>query len=371
MSSITITELAERCGVAVSTVSRAMNERTGISPRTRERILQVARETGYVPNAAAKNLKISSTRTVAVVFQGWTSELSNHILGVVRDQLADAGLDLHPVHVSDQDANTATIIRLTTERRLAGLVFLGRFGNKLVPDDPSLADYLAGVGIPVVFCTAMGLLDGAPSVSVDDKSGAAELTRHLLAPGHRRIAFGPASAGFSLESDHAWALRYQGYRDALAHAGIAPEDGWLIPSADPEDIYTMDNGYASVHAWLAGGEVPHGVTAIVTTCDAAALGALRAAHDRGLTVPGDVSVTGFDGLDFGRYCVPSVTTVVQPTEEIARETSRYLVRAITEGRQEFSPLSIRGELLVGESTAAVPAPPDANRRARTRPGGLP
>lgn len=150
MSSITITELAERCGVAVSTVSRAMNERTGISPRTRERILQVARETGYVPNAAAKNLKISSTRTVAVVFQGWTSELSNHILGVVRDQLADAGLDLHPVHVSDQDANTATIIRLTTERRLAGLVFLGRFGNKLVPDDPSLADYLAGVGIPVV-----------------------------------------------------------------------------------------------------------------------------------------------------------------------------------------------------------------------------
>lgn len=105
-----------------SAFSRAMNERTGISPRTRERILQVARETGYVPSAAAKNL-ISSTRTVAVVFQGWTSELSNHILGVVRDQLADAGLDLHPVHVSDQDANTATIIRLTTERRLAGLVF--------------------------------------------------------------------------------------------------------------------------------------------------------------------------------------------------------------------------------------------------------
>lgn len=196
MSSITITELAERCGVAVSTVSRAMNERTGISPRTRERILQVARETGYVPNAAAKNLKISSTRTVAVVFQGWTSELSNHILGVVRDQLADAGLDLHPVHVSDQDANTATIIRLTTERRLAGLVFLGRFGNKLVPDDPSLADYLAGVGIPVVFCTAMGLLDGAPSVSVDDKSGAAELhpppagprpPPHRLRPGQRGI----------------------------------------------------------------------------------------------------------------------------------------------------------------------------------------
>ena len=358
MSSITITELAERCGVAVSTVSRAMNDRSGISARTRERILQVARETGYVPNAAAKNLKISSTRTVAVVFQGWTSELSNHVLDAIRGHLTAADLDVHPVHVSDQDANTATIVRLVTERRLAGLVFLGRFGDKTLPDDPSLARYLAGVGIPVAFCTAKGLpgdVDGGPSVSVDDREGAAELTRHLLRLGHRRIAFGPATAGFPLESDHAWALRYQGYRDALAEAGIAPEGGWLVPSADPDDIYTMGNGYDSVSAWLTDGRAPDGVTAIVTPCDAAGLGAMRAARDHGVAVPGDLSVTGFDGLDFARYCVPSLTTVVQPTEEIARETSRFLVRAVTEGTRAFSPLSIRGELLVGESTGAVRA----------------
>ena len=90
-------------------------------------------------------------------------------------------------------------------------------------------------------------------------------------------------------------------------------------------------------------------------CDAAGLGAMRAARDHGVAVPGDLSVTGFDGLDFARYCVPSLTTVVQPTEEIARETSRFLVRAVTEGTRAFSPLSIRGELLVGESTGAVRA----------------
>ena len=363
MSGITITELAERCGVAVSTVSRAMNDRSGISARTRERILQVARETGYVPNTAAKNLKISSTGTVAVVFQGWTSELLNHVLDTVRDQLTEAGLDLYSVHVSDHDANTATIVRLVTERRLAGLVFLGRFGDKTLPDDPALRDYLAGVGIPVVFCTTRGLTDDAdayPSISVDDRAGAAELTRHLLSLGHRRIAFGPATAGFPLESNHVWALRYRGYRDALSHAGIVPEDGWLIPSTDPDDIYTMANGYHSVSEWLVDGAAPRGVTAIVTSCDAAGLGAMRAARDAGLRVPDDISVTGFDGLDFARYSTPSLTTVVQPTAEIARETSRYLVRAITENARDFVPPSIRGSLLVGESTATIPAPPGAD-----------
>lgn len=357
MSAITITELAELCGVAVSTVSRAMNNRAGISPQTRDRILEIARRTGYVPNTAAKNLKISSTRSVAVVMQGWTSELLTRILDSIRDHLADARLDVYPVHVTDREASTATITRLMTERRLAGLVFLGRYGDRSLPQDSGFAEYLADVDVPVIFCTTKGLdveAGNHASVSVDDRSGAFELTKHLLDLGHRGIAFGPVSAGFSLESDHAWALRYQGYRDALIQAGIAPDPNWLIPSADPIEIYTMANGYNSIHTWLGHSAAPGRVTAIVTTCDAAGLGAMRAAHDRGLSVPGDISVTGFDGLEFGRYCVPSLTTVVQPTEEIANQTSRFLIQAITGKTQALSPLSIRGELLVSESTAPAP-----------------
>lgn len=335
-----------------------MNDRAGINPKTRQRILEMARETGYIPNTAAKNLKISSTRTVAVIMQGTTSALLNQVLDAIQSHLSQAGLDVYPVHVMDQDADLETIVRLMSERRLAGLVFLGRYGEKTAPEDARIRDYLDSMELPVIFCTTKepsGNAPHNPSISVDDQLGARRLTRHLLDLGHRRIAFGPASPNEPLESDHAWALRYQGYRQALLDAEVTPQPDWLIPSGDPDDIYTMENAYNSVDQWLrrSGGRPP--VTAIVASCDATGIGTIRALHDHGLSVPGDVSVTGFDGLDFGRFSVPTLTTVVQPTAEIALETSQVLIAALSD--QSPGPLRrwISGHLLVGESTAPIQA----------------
>lgn len=354
MSRITIKELAEACGVAVSTVSRAMNDRSDVNPATKERILATAKELGYVPNASARSLKIASTKAIAVIIQGDTSELLVRLLGELEAQLALSGYDAFLSHVSDRKAQASTVEQIVSERKFSGVIFLGRYGDTASKDAASLSRRLAAINVPIVFCTTADF-SGSPSlhssVSVDDFGGAAELTRYLLGQGHRRIAFATMIQDSSPTSGHAWAQRYSGYRSALEDAGISHDPLLEIPAVDPTQLYSMTNGYESVKSWLSQGAPKF--TAIVSSCDAVALGASRALQEGGIRIPEDCSLTGFDGLGFARFAVPSLTTVLQPLDNIAAATSRVLLAAIGEPRHATEQVWIRGEMLLGESTGPV------------------
>ncbi len=350
MAGITIKELAERCGVAVSTVSRAMNDRSDVNPATRARILAAAREYGYVPNTSARSLKISSTRAIAVIIQGETSPLLVQVLGLLETTLGEQGYDVMLSHISDRSAHAGTVERIVYERKFGGVIFLGRYGDRARGNAPELSRSLARIEVPLVFCTTADF-SGSPSlhssVSVDDYSGSYELTRRLLDLGHRRIAFG--GGGGEYDRQHAWALRFSGYRSALEDAGLEVDPSLVIPSVSPDQLYTMANGHESTRAWLAAG--PPDFTAIMGMCDAVAIGIGRALHEAGLGVPADCSLTGFDGLDIARYCIPSLTTVRQPLEDIARATARVLLSAVSQPGHATEQLWIRGELVEAESTA--------------------
>lgn len=348
-SQITITELAEICGVAVSTVSRAMNDRSDVSPRTRDRILAAAAEQGYVPNISARSLKITSAKLIAAIIQGETSPLLLELSGLLESQLAEHGYGLVLAQVAKGSAHAETVARIVNERKYAGVIFLGRYGDEDHGEGPDLGRSLGRIGVPMVFCTTADF-SGVPwthsSVSVDDKAGGYELTSQLLALGHRRIAF--VSECEPADGQHVWALRLAGYRQALVESGVADEAGLVLPAALPSANYSMANGYESVRQHLATQGLTF--TALVAICDSVAVGAIRALREAGFQVPADCAVTGFDDLDIARYTTPSLTTIAQPLAEIAATTARVLLLAIEKPGLAPEQIWIRGRLIEREST---------------------
>lgn len=353
MPEMTIKELARICGVAVSTVSRAMNDRSDVNPETRARIRAAAEQYGYVPNSSARRLKIGTTKTISVFIQGEFGQLLVEVLQQLELAFAQAGYDTTISHVADPEhANAGTVERIVREGKFGGVVFLGRYGSADREASAQLSRRLAEIDVPMVFCTTPDYSGTAAlhsSVSVDDHAGARELTAHLAALGHRRIAF--VGAGAEPDREHAWALRLAGYRVGLKDAGIAPDDALVVVSAVEEQAYTMRNGYESVSRWLT--TAPKDVTALVAVCDAAAIGASRALSEAGLSVPADVSLVGFDGLDIANYFVPRLTTIVQPVPEIAQSTARVLLATMDEPGRAIEQVWIRGRLVPGDSVRAL------------------
>lgn len=359
MAEMTIKELARICGVAVSTVSRAMNDRSDVNPATRARIRAAAERYGYVPNASARRLKIGTTRTITVIIQGEFGQLLIEVLEHLEQAFADAGYDMTMSHIADQHAHAATVERIVREGKYGGVVFLGRYGSADREASAALSRRLAEIDVPMVFCTTpdySGSVALHSSISVDDHSGARDLVTHLIERGHRRIGF--IGAGDEHDREHAWALRLAGYRAGLEAAGIRYDPELVIASAAPDQIYTMVNGYASTRRWLAdGAAVDAGATALFAVCDAAAIGAARALSESGLRVPDDISLVGFDGLDIAEYYVPRLTTVVQPVAELAQSTARVLMSTMDDPGRALEQVWIRGRLVPGESvkTLAVSA----------------
>jgi len=359
VAEMTIKELARICGVAVSTVSRAMNDRADVNPATRARIRAAAERHGYVPNASARRLKIGTTRTITVIIQGEFGQLLIEVLEHLEAAFARAGYDMTMSHIADQNAHAATVERIVREGKYGGVVFLGRYGSADREEAAVLSRRLAEIDVPMVFCTTpdySGSVALHSSISVDDHGGARDLTTHLASHGHRRIAF--LGAGAEPDREHAWALRLAGYRAGLEAAGIPFDPSLVIGSAEPDQIYTMVNGYASTKRWLSeagtsiGGEADD-VTAVLAVCDAAAIGAARALSEAGLRVPDDVSLVGFDGLDIAAYYVPRLTTVVQPVAELAQSTARVLMSTMDEPERAIEQVWIRGRLQSGESVKTL------------------
>ncbi len=359
MAEMTIKELARICGVAVSTVSRAMNDRSDVNPTTRARIRAAAERYGYVPNASARRLKIGTTRTITVIIQGEFGQLLIEVLEHLEQAFADAGYDMTMSHIADQHAHAATVERIVREGKYGGVVFLGRYGSADREASAALSRRLAEIDVPMVFCTTpdySGSVALHSSISVDDHSGARDLVTHLIERGHRRIAF--LGAGDEHDREHAWALRLSGYRSGLEGAGIPYDPELVIASAMPGQIYTMVNGYESTRRWLSGGAtvgVDAGATALFAVCDAAAIGAARAVSEAGLRVPDDISLVGFDGLDIAEYYVPRLTTIVQPVAELAQSTARVLMSTMDDPGRAREQVWIRGRLVTGESVRTLAA----------------
>jgi LacI family transcriptional regulator len=322
----TISEVAGRAGVGVGTVSRVINGSPAVSAETRRRVRAVIAELGYEPNAAARALSTGRTGAVGVLAPFFTEPAVVERLRGVSRVLAGAGLQLVLFDVEHPEPFSA----LSAGGRLDGLLCIS-----LAPSDAELERFdAAGVRVVLVDCEHPRL----PGVSIDDVEAGRLAAGHLLALGHRRIAYlGDQEDGpFGFTSS---ARRREGAAAATAAAGAE-----LLVWRGP---HGREHARTLAAALLASDAPP---TAVVAASDHQALGVLQAAEAAGARVPADLSVVGFDDVEVARYV--GLTTVAQPLEESGVRGARLLLAALEGAPPSAQRLDLR---LVVRATTGPPS----------------
>lgn len=328
--SLTLEEIGRRAGVSRSTVSRVLNDHPDVRPAVRARVEAVIEETGYQPHHAARALVSNRSGLIGLVMLTEVDELFGDpyysaLVNGIQQACADHDLifTIFPVyrHQRDSDALTPQIVQGGFVDGV--IVTAGPRSDRLISSLRDRGKPMVVVGHPV---DDVGLL----RVDVENRIGSVAAVTHLCAHGRQRVGFVGATSRYLFGVE-----RLDGYREAIAAQG-RPVDEHLIRLDHP----TVDGGYRATTALLK--ERPD---AIYVSTDPMAAGAYRALADRGLRIPDDVAIVGFDGLPRGPRLDPVLTTVVQPVAEVGR-TAVDLLTADPDGpRVVVLPTSLR----VGES----------------------
>ena len=332
-SRVTIKEIAELAGVSIATVSRVVNGRADVSDETRELVQRVVRERGYTANRSARGLSAGRTGLVGVLVPLVHPAYFSGILAGAAEALyeQDMRLVLSPTR-HEHDREVSLVDRLMHGLTDGALLVL--------PEESSeeLQQLLDRGNSFVVVDPRQALPQRIPSVSAAHASGADQAMQHLLALGHRRIGAITGPRGWVATED-----RRRGYLAALAAAGIQ-----LDPELEAEANFEIDGGASAAERLLS---LPDPPTAIFAFNDNLAIGAIHAARTRGLAVPGDVSVVGFDDVEYATVISPALTTVRQPLAEMGRMAVSMLVRLLERQRFETLHVELATRLVVRDSTA--------------------
>ncbi|MBV6658609.1 MAG: LacI family DNA-binding transcriptional regulator [Devosiaceae bacterium] len=304
-SGVNINDLAERAGVAPATVSRALNGYADIAEATRERILKLAREMNYRPSSRARQLARGSIETVAFVLPAPHGPVYDPFLSDFLDALAaalaDHDYDLLVATVRQGETETEVYRRLISAQKTAGFIITNSRDH-----DPRIK-LLQDVGVPFVVYGRAKLDAPFASVDMDNEVALAGMVDHLVALGHRRIAY------IDLDDSATFArLRRAGFDAGVARNKLPAEDIAIVSSA-----HDSAGGQSAVSA-LFDGTASHRPTAVVCPADVVAIGVIQAVTARGFVVGRDVSVTGYDGVPLGAFTSPPLTTMSQPTREIGK-----------------------------------------------------
>ena len=330
----TISDVARRAGVSKGAVSFALNDRPGVAPETRDRILAVAREMGWTPSHRARALAASRSMAVGLVIARPPETLGSDpffpsFIAGIESALAPAGQSLLLQVVPDLDRELAGYRRLAADGRVDG-VFL----TDLRVGDPRPA-LLAGTGLPAVWIGPDCVGSSLPCVAVDDRPGIAAAVAHLVELGHRNIAHvaGPDTFVHGVSRREAWA-------GALRSASL-PE-GPCIRSD-----FSAQGGADATKVLL---DLPEPPTAIVYANDLMAIAGMSAALSRGLELPRDLSITGFDDTEVTAHLQPPLTTVHTDAYAWGTAAAQRLMAAI-EGRSADNTILPPPNLVVRASTA--------------------
>ena len=342
MKTITIKDIAKECGVGVSTVSRAINNHPDISDETKKRIMKVIRENNFTPNSTARNLKFTQTKTIAVLIKGIENPFFQKMLKVFEEEIQHRKYTflLHRVDSNQDELEVA--LQLIKERKLKGIIFLGGCFSH---DEKRLKQ----ITVPFVLST-ISIFDGVDkniysSVSVDDIKESKKAIDCLCDYGHEKISILAAQPWDTSISG----LRVEGYKKALEERNIPINKNLIRYTLHEENAFTMENGYKLMKELLESEEE---FTAVYAVSDSMVIGASKAILESGKKIPEDYSIMGFDGLDISYYYNPSISTIRQPVEDMAKETSEILFNLI-ENNAYNSHKIFEGELLVRQSIARL------------------
>ncbi|MEG2958469.1 MAG: LacI family DNA-binding transcriptional regulator [Oscillospiraceae bacterium] len=337
---MTIKDIAKLSGYAVGTVSRVLNDRPDVSPAARAKVLSVVEEQHFRLNNNAKHLKQLSSSGIAIIVKGRSNLLFAAIVERMQVLIREKGYPSFIYYLDEADDELEQALEVSRERKPLGILFLG-----------SNLDYFKAwfpaITVPCVLVTnsaeSLGF-QNLSSVCTDDEAAAACAVEHLLALGHTHIGI----LGGKMETSDAACARFQG----CLHAFDAAKIPFDRDSQYEMTRFTMGGGYDGMGRLLA--KMP-GLTAVFAMSDVQAVGAIRAIRDKGLEVPGDISVIGFDGIELGSYISPALTTIRQDALHMADRGIEILFGHIA-ARQDPIHQRVPFTLLPGESVRALSAP---------------
>ncbi len=331
---LTIEHIASLAGVSRSTVSRVLNNHSGVKSSVRERVLAVIREQNYTPQAAARSLASARSDSIGVLIpRSAAVSLGDPFIATMIQSLFEACAQqgyFAMLAMLTADRETGFYDRILRGRHFDGVVM---FSSDI--DDPILP-LLIKDDSPLVLVGRHPYFTNVAWVDVENREGAHSAVSHLIELGHRRIGL----INGQLQMEAALARR-DGYKQALLENGIP-----LDPDLMVEGFYSQTAAFQAMQKLL---DLPEPPTAVFAASDTMAIGALNAIRGRGLSIPGDVAVVGYDDLPLASESSPPLTSIRQPVEEMSVQAVRLLIEQI---RGENAPRSVRlsGRLVVREST---------------------
>jgi len=306
----TLEDVAQDAGVSTATVSRCLNDPSRVAEITRNRVLASVARLGYLPNFGARALAAKRTDTYGAIIPTMTNAIFARGLQAFQDELARNDATLLVASSSYDPMIEEQQIRTMIARGIDGLLLIGTRRSK------EIDRLLIRRGMPVVIAWTIGRADPHSFVGFDNAAAAAAMAQRAIDLGHRRFAF---LSGERRRNDRA-ADRVRGVKRALKSAGL-----------DPAELAIEESSYSFEDAGIAFRRlIERDPRAGVVMCgnDVQAVGALRMAHDMGLSVPGDVSITGFDDIELATVVEPALTTVHVPHRAMGRRAAEVLLARV-------------------------------------------
>ncbi|AEH89514.1 MULTISPECIES: LacI family DNA-binding transcriptional regulator [Mesorhizobium] len=327
----TMAEVARRAGVSVSTVSHVINHTRFVSPEKARLINDAIAAMGYQPNELARSLKVASTNSVGLAISAISNPYFTDIICAVEAECARLGLMVFLSDTQEDPDRELSVVRAFHQRRVDGVI--------LAPSgSPQRAiDYLAEKKLPCVLIDRFAD-QRFDQIGVENETAMRALIDHVASFGHKRIGYIAGQPGLATTRE-----RIEAFRASLVANGLE----CLPHYVSPENVDTA-SATASTHAILS---LPSSPTALVTGNNMTTIGAVRAIRERGLSIPGDLSLAGFDDFEWADCFEPRLTLVAQPCTEIGRQAATLLCARIASSGLEPQAVRLQAMLQVRQSCA--------------------
>jgi DNA-binding LacI/PurR family transcriptional regulator len=335
----TIKQVASEAGVSMQTVSRVLNNRPDVAPETRQRVQEVIDRLNYQPNAIARSLVSSRTRTLGLLTADFSDYFFTQVIAGAEVEARKHNYFLMLGSTERNPQDEPEYLRLLTERHVEGILFAR---PSTEPDNRHLAQLLRD-GVPVVTTAYYLPEEMLTVVDVDNVDGGRQATRCLLENGHRRVAMITGPFAWRSVKDRA-----RGYVLALEEAGWTVNPGLIM-----EGDWSYESGYRAMQLLLGRESTGPSFTALFAQNDRMAIGAIRALNEAGRRVPHDVSIVGYDDIPGAGYCTPPLTTIRQPMQELGALATRLLIQAIEKPGSVQGEVLLKGELIRRDSCAPL------------------
>ncbi len=335
----TLVDIARAAGVAPMTASRAINASGYVSEDAKDRVLKAARTLNYRPNILARSLKRQRSHVIGIMLPDIANPFSAELVNGIHPVFQAAGYSMFLATAGRSVEQERAGLHAFVDHRVDGLLIATRgtqLGDEAIVEITRQGVPVVTVGRPIADCDV-------DRVTADHWRGAYDVITHLISLGHKRIGFIGVSA-----ADGPHLRRYQGYASALRDHGITLREELVVGPAEGPGYASVEDGYEGMERLVRLAKRP---TAVFARNDYAAMGALRGAHDLGLSIPGDVAIAGFDNLPLARYTTPPLTTVEQPITEQGKRAAEFLIDRIEKRvKEQRRDVTLGCRLIVREST---------------------